>query len=45
MKKLNLFYDQVINTYETPSNYLILLVAQTYDVPGKTTDGLKMDET
>lgn len=42
---LNLFYDQVINTYETPSNYLILLVAQTYDVPGKTTDGLKMDET
>ena len=35
------FYDRVINTYEY---YLILLIHDAYDVPGKTTDGLTMDD-
>lgn len=38
------FYDRVINTYEYVSNYLILLIHDAYDVPGKTTDGLTMDD-
>lgn len=38
------FYDRVINTYEYVGNYLILLIHDTYDVPGKTTDGLTMDD-
>lgn len=37
------FYDRVINTYEYVGNYLILLIHDAYDVPGKTTDGLTMD--
>ena len=38
------FYDHVINTYEYVGNYLILLIHDAYDVPGKTTDGLTMDD-
>lgn len=38
------FYDRVINTYEYVGNYLILLIHDVYDVPGKTTDGLTMDD-
>ena len=38
------FYDRVINTYEYVGNYLILLIHDAYDVPGKTTDGLTMDD-
>lgn len=38
------FYDRVINTYEYVGNYLILLIHNAYDVPGKTTDGLTMDD-
>ena len=38
------FYDRVINTYEYVGNYLILLIHDAYDVPGKTTDGLAMDD-
>ena len=38
------FYDRVINTYEYVCNYLILLIHDAYDVPGKTTDGLTMDD-
>ena len=37
-------YDRVINTYEYVGNYLILLIHDAYDVPGKTTDGLTMDD-
>ncbi len=38
------FYDRVINTYEYVGNYLILLIHDVYDVPGKTTDGLDMED-
>lgn len=38
------FYARVINTYEYVGNYLILLIHDAYDVPGKTTDGLTMDD-
>lgn len=36
------FYDKVIENYDYTGNYLILLIHDTYDVPGKTTDGLTM---
>ncbi len=38
------FYDKVIETYEYVGNYLILLIHDVYDVPGKTSDGLDMDD-
>lgn len=38
------FYDRIIDTYEYVGNYLILLIHDAYDVPGKTTDGLTMDD-
>ena len=39
---LEQFYDKVIEGYVTPENYLILLIANAYDVPGKGTDRLEM---
>lgn len=41
---LEQFYDKVIASYEYVGNYLILLIHDAYDVPGKTTDGLTMDD-
>lgn len=41
---LESFYDRVIETYDYPGNYLILLVHDAYDIPGKTSDGLAMDD-
>ena len=38
------FYDRVISSYEFVGNYLILLIHDAYDVPGKTTDGLTMED-
>lgn len=38
------FYDKVIETFDYTGNYLILLIHDTYDVPGKTTDGLTMED-
>ena len=38
------FYDKIISTYEYVGNYLILLVHDVYDVPGKTSDGLDMED-
>lgn len=38
------FYDRVIGSYEYVGNYLILLIHDAYDVPGKTTDGLTMED-
>lgn len=38
------FYDKVIENYDYTGNYLILLIHDTYDVPGKTTDGIMMDD-
>ena len=39
---LNQFYDKVIEGYVTPENYLILLIANAYDVPGRGTDQIEM---
>ncbi|MDY5870429.1 MAG: DUF4317 domain-containing protein [Suilimivivens sp.] len=41
---LDEFYNRVIGSYEYVGNYLILLVHDAYDVPGKTSDGLTMDD-
>ncbi|SEQ27725.1 protein of unknown function [Lachnospiraceae bacterium NE2001] len=38
------FYDKVIETYNYVGNYLILLINETYDIPGVTTDGIEMDD-
>lgn len=38
------FYDRIIDSYEFVGNYLILLIHDAYDVPGKTTDGLTMED-
>lgn len=38
------FYDRIIRSYEFVGNYLILLIHDAYDVPGKTTDGLTMED-
>ena len=41
---LEAFYDKIIETYEYVGNYLILLIHDAYDVPGKTLDGLDMED-
>ncbi len=38
------FYDKIISTYEYVGNYLILLVHDAYDVPGKASDGMEMED-
>lgn len=38
------FYDKIIGSYEYVGNYLILLIHDAYDVPGKTLDGLTMED-
>ena len=39
---LDAFYNKVIESYTTGENYLILLLYNNYDVPGKTTDEIEM---
>lgn len=41
---LDEFYDKIISSYEFVGNYLILLIHDAYDVPGKTSDGLTMED-
>ncbi len=38
------YYDRIIANYEYVGNYLILLVHDAYDVPGRTTDGIDMED-
>ncbi len=38
------FYDRIINAYEYVGNYLILIIHDVYDVPGKTSDGIDMED-
>lgn len=42
---LDSFYDMVIENYEYVGNYLILLFHDAYDVPVKTSDNNKLDES
>ena len=41
---LDEFYDKVIASYEYVGNFLILVIHDAYDVPGKSTDGIEMDD-
>ena len=42
---LNAVYDRIIETYDYPSNYLILFFCDAYDVPMKTTDDLGLGDS
>lgn len=42
---LERFYELVIENYEYAGNYLILIFHDAYDVPTKTTDNQKLDES
>ena len=39
------FYDRVISSFHFEGHYLIMLFYDIYDVPKKTTDGMKLDES
>ncbi len=41
---LEAFYDRIIENYEYVGNYLILLVHDAYDVPGRASDGLDLED-
>lgn len=41
---LDEFYDHIIDAYEYVGNFLILIIHDVYDVPGKTLDGIGMDD-
>lgn len=38
------FYQKIIDSYEHVGNYLILVVYAAYDVPGKTSDKIMMED-
>ncbi len=38
------YYDRIIANYEYVGNYLILIVHDVYDVPGRTSDGIEMED-
>lgn len=38
------FYRHIINNYEYVGNYLILVIHDAYDVPGKAADGTEMED-
>lgn len=39
---LESFYDKIIENYDYPENYYIILVHAVYDIPGKASDGTEM---
>ena len=38
------YFDRIIENYEYVGNYLILVVHDVYDVPGRDTDGMDMED-
>jgi len=42
---LDTFYQHIIDNFYFVGNYLILLFRDTYDIPVKTTDNIKMDDS
>ena len=38
------FYEKIIQAYDYPGNYLVLIVYAAYDVPGKTNDKIMMED-
>ena len=43
-RRLDEFYDRIINNYSYVGNYLILLINQVYDIPTVTTDNIEMED-
>ena len=41
---LEQFYDRIIESYEYVGNYLILIIHDAYDVPGRTSDGAEIED-
>lgn len=41
---LDNFFQRIIDTYEYIGNYLILVIHDVYDIPGKTSDGIEMED-
>lgn len=41
---LQAFYEKIIDTYQYVGNYLIILIHNAYDVPGKGTDNLSQED-
>lgn len=41
---LDQFYQNIIDSYEYEGNYLILVIHDAYDIPGRTRDGLQMED-
>lgn len=41
---LDEFYDRVIENYDYPENYYIILIHAVYDIPGKGSDGAEMHD-
>ena len=39
-----LIHDKIIENYDYPENYYIILVHAVYDIPGRTSDGIDMDD-
>lgn len=42
--QLDAFYERIIDTYEYVGNYLILVIHDVYDVPGKTSDNIENED-
>lgn len=42
---LDTYYDLVIDTYDEPGNYLILMFLDSYDVMTRTNDNINVDES
>lgn len=43
-KLVDEFYDKVIESYNFPENYYIIMVYGVYDVPGRTEDGIENED-
>lgn len=41
---LSVFYDNVIEHYDYPENYYIILIHAAYDIPGKASDGTTLED-
>lgn len=41
---VNAFFDKIIENYTYAENYYIILIHGAYDIPGKTKDGLDMED-
>ena len=41
---VNEFYQKVIDNYEIAGNYYIILIHSVYDIPGRASDGLDMED-